>query len=247
MGKKSVAKKTVNKTGFQVPLVQEEVKEAMAEEMEGLEILFDRAKIPSGGGLAFEVPWEDVDQPQLLQELIGVIVDHHPVNGYWQERYNGGNTPPDCSSMDGKRGEGSPGGDCKTCSLNQFGSDEDGKGKACKNMHRIYLLRSGEVLPILLTLPPTSIKNFSNYMAKRIITKGHRSYGVVTKITLKKVQSNSGITYSQAQFTLEEVLKPEVVEQMTEFSRGIKGTTRQVEVLDDYIVESEEKEEDTPF
>ncbi|SET46326.1 hypothetical protein SAMN05660297_02479 [Natronincola peptidivorans] len=246
MAKKSAAKKAVEKIEFQAPVVEETIKEAMAEDMEGLEIFFDRGKIPSGGGLAFEIPGEDIDQPQLVQQLVGVMVDHHPVNGYWQEKYSGGNNPPDCSSMDGKRGEGTPGGDCKTCPLNQFGSDEDGRGKACKNMHRIYLLRSGEILPILLTLPPTSLKNLSNYMAKRIITKGHRSYSVVTRITLKKAQSSSGITYSQAEFTVAEVLEKETAQQMAAFSEGIKGITRQVKVMDDYILETVDDEE-LPF
>ncbi|AOY74711.1 hypothetical protein [Clostridium formicaceticum] len=239
-------KKAIEKTGFQLPIAQEEIKEAMLQEMEGLELSFDRAKIPSGGGLAFEVPGEEADRPQLLQELVGVMVDHHPVNGYWQEKYTGGSNPPDCSSMDGKKGEGSPGGDCKTCPLNEFGSDEDRKGKACKNMHRIYLLKSGEMLPLLLTLPPTSLKNFSNYMAKRIITKGHRSYSVVTKITLKRTQSSSGIPYSQAQFTVAEVLEKDIAQQLAEFAEEIKRITREVEVMEDYMPETEEAGE-LPF
>jgi hypothetical protein len=36
---------------------------AVQEEMDGLPTTFDRVKIPSGGGLAFEVPGDDPGQP----------------------------------------------------------------------------------------------------------------------------------------------------------------------------------------
>ena len=38
----------------------------------------DRVKIPSGGGLAFELPGEDDENPESATEIVGVILDHHP-------------------------------------------------------------------------------------------------------------------------------------------------------------------------
>src|SRR5690606_40186209 len=102
-----------------------------------------------------------------------------------------------------------PGGQqsCATCPLNQWGSDESGSGgKACKNMVRLYILREGDAFPLMLTLPPTSIKNWANYLAKRVLGKGFRPHQVVTKIGLKREQSRSGIAYSQATFKLVGVL-----------------------------------------
>lgn len=213
------------------PQEMESMAAAMAEEMEGLSFSFDRIKIPSGGGLAFEVPGDDPDSPDLEKEIVGVIVDHHPVNAYWETDYTGENSPPDCSSMDGKQGDGVPGGSCKTCPMNQYA--EDGSGKLCKNMHRIYILRQGDMMPLLLTLPPTSLKNFSNYMAKRLLTKGLRSYGVLTKVALKKAQSGGGITYSQAVFALAGKLDPEAAGQMKDYAGSIKPLTRQFAIVDD--------------
>jgi len=208
----------------------------MSEEMDGLQVDFDRAKIPTGGGLAFEVPGDDPDNPDMEKEVIGVIVDHHPVNAYWENKFEGQNNPPDCSSMDGKQGLNSNTGEirnCKTCPLNQFGSAEDGRGKACKNMHRVYLLRSGEMFPLLITLPPTSIKPLSNYIAKRVLAKGKRTTDVITKISLKKTQNSSGITYSQVQFAKVEDLDPATAEQIRQYSQGIKAITRQVQIEQD--------------
>jgi len=242
MAKKS-AVKTVQPI-FEAPMLNPEIKEAMEEEMECLEVAFDRAKILGGGGLLFEIPSDTQNEFQTVKEIEGVILDHHHVNGYWKEKYTGGGTPPDCGSIDGKIGEGSPGGDCRSCHLNQFGSHEDGKSKACKNMHRIYLLRSGEVFPILITLPPTSIRNFSNYMAKKIITKGLRSFGVITRITLKKAQSQGGIAYSQVQFNIAAVLDEKITKDMAELSKSLKSTTRKIDTIEDYTIEEENQNMD---
>src|SRR5690606_22849787 len=144
-------------------------REAMMEELEGLELTFDRVKIPSGGGLAFEIPLDD-DEVDTVKEIVGVIVDHHRVNAYWPSAFSG---------QEGKTGVALPGSEvswagreqsCAPCPLNQWGSDEGGGGgKACKNMVRLYILREGDVFPLMLTLPPTSIKNWSNYLAKRVL------------------------------------------------------------------------------
>jgi len=233
----------IAKGEFQAPSVNENLVELMEGEMEGLQLNFDRVKIPSGGGIAFEVPGDNPDEPDMAKEIVGVIVDHHPINACWQNKYEGQNTPPDCSSMDGKSGVGLPGGNCKSCELNHFGTAEDGKGKVCKNMHRVYLLRSGDLFPILFTLPPTSIKSLSDYL-KRVITRGLKSCKVITKVTLKKVQNNTGIAYSQAQFSILSVLDAETEEQMDIYSKNIKATTRELQI--EYELPVEEKMESDP-
>lgn len=178
--------------------------QTLKEELDGLgPMLFDNVKIPSGGGLAFEIPGDDPDAPDTVQSLLGVIVHHHSVNAYWASDYDGSNNLPDCSSRDGKHGVDTQTGeifDCASCPRNQFGSGKDGIGKACKNGHRIYLLRENEALPILLTLPPTSLKTFKEYLAKRLIAKGKRSSDVLTTIKLTKEKNSSGIVYSACKF-----------------------------------------------
>src|SRR5690606_32312808 len=81
--------------------------EAMMEELEGLELTFDRVKIPSGGGLAFEIPIDD-DEVDTVTESVGVVVGHHRVNAYWPSAFSGQGQPPACSSMDGKTGMAPP-------------------------------------------------------------------------------------------------------------------------------------------
>lgn len=229
---------------FTVPALPD--KENVAVEMDGLPFDFERVKIPSGGGLAFEVPGDDDDTPDMAREITGVIVHHHPTNAYWAEDYTGANNPPDCSSLDGKFGEGNPGGPCAACQYNQWGSDPNGGGgKACKNMHRIYVLREGEMFPLLVTLPPTSLKNFGRYVSRRVLQRGLLTHKVVTDIALKKATSSGGISYSQASFKMAGILPDEVAAGMKQYGDFVKKTSLEIAVdADDYNIESEE---DVPF
>ena len=240
MTKKTEAAALAVIENFELPAVSGNMGAALAEEMDGLTLTFPRVKIPSGGGLAFEVPGDDPENPDTEKEIVGVIVDHHPVNAYWADKYAGANNPPDCASIDGKVGVDLDGNrkPCNSCPMNEWGTAEDGRGKACKNMHRVYILREGEMLPLLLTLPPTSLKNLSDYIALRVVSKGMRSYGVVTKVSLKKAQNAGGISYSQAVFALAGKLAPAQVTAMADYSLGIKSMTRSIAIGDEGFVDS---------
>lgn len=226
-------------SGF-ITSVDSNLQSIMEEELEGMEVSFDRVKIPAGGALYFELPLDDPENPETLKEVRGVILHHHTLNSYYKDKYTGGNNPPDCGSFDGKVGEGIPGGQCRKCPLNQFGSGENGSGKACKNKRRIYLLREGDIFPILLTLPTGSLKEFTNYIAKRIVAKGRRSFEVVTKVTLKKAVNSGGITYSQAVFSIDRDLNSEEIAAMGKFSERIKDSTKAVDFGYDADIEGEE-------
>ena len=96
-----------------------------AEEMDGQTPTFERIKIPAGGGISFEVPGDDPENPDSVKEIKAVILYHHPINCYYKEEYTGGNNPPDCGSMDGHVGIEAESGEiknCADCPFNKFGS-----------------------------------------------------------------------------------------------------------------------------
>ena len=207
------------------------------EEMQGLNITFDRIKVPSGGGLAFEVPGENPDEPDLQKEFIAVILYHHPVLSYYKEKYTGGNEAPDCSSFDGINGVERETGEikkCKDCPLNVFGTGENG-GKACKTKRRIFILRANEMLPTILSLPTASIGDFSKYIM-RLVSKGKKSNQVVTKFSLKKVQNAGGITYSKVVLATERDLNEDEM-------KNIAKMTEQVKAIASSLKENYESEE----
>jgi len=179
----------------------------LGEEMEGLNMTFERIKVPAGGGIAYEVPSDNPDEPDSKKEIRAIILHHHPVQTYYATEYTGGSVPPDCSSFDSKRGINREDGvvyDCKTCDKNQFGSGNNG-GKACKAKRRIFLLLEDSALPVILTLPTSSLNDFSKFIT-RIVGKQKKSYQFITKFTLKKDQNAGGITYSKVVVAIEREL-----------------------------------------
>ena len=198
----------------------------LLDELEGLSTSYDKVKIPSGGGTMFEIVDEN-GEPEAVKEIEGVILHHHAVNGYYRERYSGNNTLPTCGSYDGKTGEGDPGGDCTTCPYNQFGSGETGTGKRCKNRRRLFILREGEMLPILLSIPTGSIREFTGFI-RRLVTKGRRSFTQVVRITLRKAVNSTGIQYSQAAFAIKRSLTEEEVQAIMPLVEHIREFSRQI-------------------
>jgi hypothetical protein len=205
----------------------------VSEETEGLDLSFDKIKIPSAGSTVFEVPGEE-DDTDTVKEFSAVILHNHTLNCYYKTKYTGGNNPPDCGSFDGIMGEGDPGGECKSCPFNQFGSappdvagEENGKGKACKNRRRIYVLRENEIFPLLLSLPTGSLKEFTKYI-KKLLSKGKRANMVVTRFTLKKATSSGGVVYSQAQFTVDRPLSPQEQPLINDMTAQVKAYSTRV-------------------
>ncbi|MPM37041.1 hypothetical protein SDC9_83646 [bioreactor metagenome] len=217
--------------------------DAMSQELEGLSLSFERIKIPSAGSTVFELPAIDGGEPETVKEFTGVILYHHPLFAYYRDKYAGGNEPPNCGSLDGVTGEGDPGGACAKCRYNQFGSGEGG-GKACKNRRRIYILREGEVFPVLLSLPTGSLKEFTRYI-QRLLSRGKKSLAVVTRFSLKKAVNTGGIAYSQAQFNIERVLTEAELAAVSNLAAQVKEYAKHV---DGYSVDLDEfVEVPTPF
>lgn len=221
---KAIATISENK-GF-LQLAEFNMSDAIAEELDGLDSGFERIKIPSAGSTVFEVPGEDPGEPDAAKEFSAVILYHHPIFAYYQSKYTGGNSPPDCGSFDGITGAGNPGGSCAKCPYNQFGTGENGS-KASKNRRRIYVLREGEIFPLLLSLPTGSLKEFSRYI-KRLLSKGKKSNAVVTRFSLKKATNSSGIAYSQAQFAIDRELANEEYALISKLSEQVKSYSHRI-------------------
>ena len=62
-----------NNTGF-LALQDSNLREVMSEEMDGLSAAFERIKIPSGGGVMFEIPGENPEEPDTVKTFSAVIL-----------------------------------------------------------------------------------------------------------------------------------------------------------------------------
>ncbi|MCD8196474.1 MAG: hypothetical protein LUE24_04815 [Lachnospiraceae bacterium] len=200
-------------------------------------------KLPSGGGLAYIVQGDEDGDEDYLKEIQGVIVFSHQMNAYWPNAFGQSNNQEDkipaCSSMDGKTGYWPATGElrnCDTCPLNQYGTDvRGGKGKACKNMRRIYLMRDGDPNFYLLTVPPTSIKEVNRQMRKIMASKGIPYTGLVVSFKLAKATNGNGIDYSTIVMEKKGTLPPATMSLAGEMRRQIKTKYKEMSIsLDDY-------------
>lgn len=168
-----------------------------------LSFKFNKISFPSAGVPAFALDSDEGD-PEFTKELIGIILFTRPYNCYYPDAYNGENNAPQCASYDDKVGHGSPGGDCKTCPLNKFGTGGiDGNGKACRNKRLVYFLREGELFPDMIEIPPTSRNRINDYITNSFL---HRKpvEKAVTKIELKVSDKKT-----RAEFSRVRMLTPE--------------------------------------
>ena len=209
------------------------------QDLNGMDISFERLKVPSGGGLSLELPGLNAEEPEQFKEVEAVILHHHPLQTYYEQEYTGANNPPDCSSLDGITGTSTPGGSCKSCMLNRFGTGKNGS-KACKNRRRLFILRRGELFPILFELPTTSIRDFSTYVRNLISRRKHAS-GVITKLSLKKAQNSSGIVYSQVTFSYVRDLTPDECEALAPINQMVTERVHTIgyEITDEVLPEFE--------
>jgi hypothetical protein len=83
--------------------------------------------------------------------------------------------------------------------MNAWGSGENGKTKACKNMRHIYLLRDGEYMPLQVTLPPTSLRPYSDFYSAVFASRRRGTCGSIVQLGLKRM-NNGKDEYSVATF-----------------------------------------------
>ncbi|MCL2103156.1 MAG: hypothetical protein FWH25_03865 [Syntrophorhabdaceae bacterium] len=164
-----------------------------------------RAKVPAGGGSVFEILTGDEDMDTVIQRFSGVVAAFHNTNVMFESDEDGaeGTNIPLCQSSDGKIGlerETGEAIDCATCPHNQWGTDKKaGRGKACKNMRRLYVLVEGCSLPIVLSLSPTSIRGWEAYRAQLAVDR-KTPLDVITEFSLKKETNKEGKPYSVVKF-----------------------------------------------
>lgn len=209
-----------------------------AQEEVGGAILY-RAKIPSGGAKSFEIVTGNDDTDTSVQKLVGVVIHSQKCNARFDEGSRG--LPPVCASPDGVIGiEGGVEHVCADCPFNRFGTAKNGTGtgKACKNMIRLYMMVEGSPIPIVLSLPPTSIEGWRNYRLGVLGPRQLKPYEVVTELSLTVKSNRAGDQYA--------IVKPRLIGRLSDADKAnaaffASGFQPQV-VVDESDYSTEDKE-----
>jgi len=184
-------------------VVTDDMKGSMAEyfgtevpKLEGVEFRFAQIKI-AHQNQAWEMPDGDV-----TKKFKGVMLHIQNVNVWWEKSFmeTGGGVPPDCFSPNGIKPDMNSNKVqaklCHECPQNIFGSDGK-RGKACKNMKRVYVILDGYTLPVRITVPPTSLGSINEYVSS-LVNRGIPNYlMVLTQFNLEKASNKDGIGYSK--------------------------------------------------
>ena len=161
----------------------------------GLDLdMSDRVKIPTGGGLTWQIP--SADGFETSENLDGCVAWVRLRRALWLGQYNGQNAQPDCHSPDAKQGVGDPGGNCSCCPMSRRGSGDGEYSQACRLITDVYLLQTDAILPIILSLPPGSYLPMQQYLT-RLARVGLPYYSVITRFSLERATSSLGIQYSR--------------------------------------------------
>lgn len=190
------------------------VLEALRENLQGATIRpheLPRIRIPGAGGPAW-IADDENGEPTALTKFQGIVLAIRDVRVYWKLGFDAGQAgkSPDCKSDDGIVGIGAPGGECSRCPLAQFGTGKEGVGQACRASKLLFVLRPGDLLPIVVPLPPGSHQPLKGYLV-RLLNKGIPYFAAVTEFSLSKETSKGGIAYS--------ALSPRIVSKLSDSER----------------------------
>jgi len=167
-----------------------------------------------GGGLQIGIRGSEfrMNGEDLGDEMDVVVVATAYEHAWYDSAYNPDDPqPPACFAIGEDEDDLAPHADspnpqadsCADCELNEWGSSETGRGKACKNSRRLALLAAGEdgialgEMPTI-KVPPASLRNYSGYAKRSTKTTGRPTYGLITKIGFDETADYETLTFELA-------------------------------------------------
>lgn len=192
----------------------------------------DVVKVPSGQGAPM---WavQTLDGDDAIKTIDGIMILTRSVRSWWETSIDesGGNSAPTCSSQDTIIGGGAPKGhpdfvdgkfeirysldgeeikrgrfECARCPLAEFGSDTRGRGQACKQNLLVFMVRPESVMPMVIKVPPSSIKPMRNFI-RSMMGLGIKPFGAVVSLGLKKVTKGGSPAYFE--------IEPKIAQRLT--------------------------------
>lgn len=191
------------KDQFEIMNPEVDIKELIEMNLDGEDItpgMLDRVKVPAGGATQWAIPDDTEEGGERYEKVIrGVIIYSKMGRTFWKCEQATAGTPPDCVSDDCIHGVGDPGGFCEQCPYAQFGSAKggEGQGQACKKKRMIAILTEQSILPLILYVPPTSLKDMTKYLLSLSTRHKLPRHAVITEFSLVKDRNPNGNDYSR--------------------------------------------------
>jgi len=182
---------------------------------------------------------------ELLRELDAVVLAHEPRRGLFAKDQK----PPVCSSLDGHTPTGGPvqielldgrpaatGPTCAVCPMNAWGSvaawkqeaGGEGSSKACTEKRLLGLLIKGRDIPVLLFVPPTSLRAWAQHTADMRLRKAALA-GHYTRIRVEKEEAGERI-WGSLRFAPGDAVNAEDRRTVFALKRALMGTLEQTDI-----------------
>lgn len=189
-----------------------------------------RIKVPASGGTTWI--WESVSGEQTAKSISGVLVVVQPHSSLWPSEQTGQGAVPYLVSHDMVKGYkvGEDWGDLDPAAIekcrnadgsydwqslpyNKFGSTgkPGSNAKRIKDSRDLYILMPGEVWPVVVSVPPTSLKRVSGFIKQLRVPH----YRAVISLSLARKEGGAGVPdYSEIVPKLDGELPRESGEQL---------------------------------
>lgn len=183
---------------------------------------------PSGKSTTWELPGLGGETIP-AKEIVAIPILTMASRQFWERKSSGPDTsPPECKSNDGEVGEPTERGrqlgatgDCRTCPLAQWGPNNT--PPACKERRELYLLLEGQYFPLVLSVPPSSIKVWRDFV-KPLSLQGVAPWGTVIRLKLQTATNPTGEPYAQLKIEFVGKLEPEHKEKLRQYREVLMAT-----------------------
>lgn len=186
-----------------------------------------------------------------LDEIRGVVVYKQKIRAFYEK----GNKIPLCGSMDCVQGKERDTGEmrlCSNCPNNEWGTAVDdsgraGRGKACKEQRRVFIMAPGAIVPLVISFPPTSLAAFDDYFSARLAA-GVVDVAAETVFRLIPNKLDNNYTVAVGQFKLGAKVPAQDMLRLAKVRTQIKAIADSMEVsAEDYEAADQSVETVDPF
>lgn len=224
----------------------DELREALAANLGGQTIGLsdlEKIRVPTGGGLAWEIP-TITGEVDIAKTFDAIVIEWKATRAFYDTAYTGEKNPPKCASDDCITGKGEPGGECAACPMAKWGTAAEfndqkraagSHAQACSERRLLFVLLPGSVLPVMVSLGPSAISVVKKHFL-RLAAQGIPYYGVMTRFALQK-SASGGIDFSLPVLSVAEQLDRETVTQIKGYADAIRPSLRRLR--DDEAIHAE--------
>jgi hypothetical protein len=225
--------------------------EGMKEEMRGLPVEYPRIKILHVGAAQFQFPDEST-----AKGFLGVIIHSEASRVWWPWAFGEGpaddDRVPKCFSRDLINPDPSctqrQSDSCSNCPQNAWGSDpKGGRGKACREVRRLFVLPEGRMTPHWMGITPANLKPLSKYFSVVRDSGVARPQMIVTRFSLLNVKNKENITYSELSLSKGDPLPAGTVYNVIQLKEAIESMLESASPMtEDEYLEKDPPAKDPP-